>query len=181
MDLPNRQVPQEFNLNAFWGELSGSVGYSTSFSKCTHIQNPCVRVAQRILACCFFAWDDSLNVPRLPELYFLSYMLDGIQTDLGEFLARQLYSPAASIKDRIVIGDVVTTIARFWGVVPNPEVRDSGFERHNQAAFELMNFCKVGAGHSCRIYPRDRLLALPNVDRITSLHRGTLQLVLDNA
>ena len=45
MDLPNRQVPCEFNPNAFWSELSGSVRYNTSSSKCTHIRNPCIRVA----------------------------------------------------------------------------------------------------------------------------------------
>jgi len=65
MDLSNRQVPREFNPNAFWGELSGSVRYSTSSSKCTHIRNPCIRVAQRILACSLFARDDGLNVRRL--------------------------------------------------------------------------------------------------------------------
>jgi len=55
MDLPNRQVPQEFNPNAFLGELSGSIRYSTSSYKCTHIRNPYIWVAQCILACCFFA------------------------------------------------------------------------------------------------------------------------------
>ena len=51
MDLPNCQVPCEFKLNAFWAELLGSVRYNTSSSKCTHIRNPCIRVAQCILAC----------------------------------------------------------------------------------------------------------------------------------
>ena len=72
MDLSHRQVPHEFNPNAFWGELLGSVRSTTSSSKCTHIRNPCIRVAQSILACSLFAQDDSLNVPRLSELYFLS-------------------------------------------------------------------------------------------------------------
>ena len=70
-------------------------------------------MAQRILACFWFARDDSLNVPRLFELYFLSCMLDGDQLDLGSFLARQLYSVAVSTKGRIVIGGIVTTIDRF--------------------------------------------------------------------
>jgi len=51
MDLLNCQAPREFNPNAFWGELSGSVRYSTTSSKCTHIRNPCIRVTQRILTC----------------------------------------------------------------------------------------------------------------------------------
>jgi len=40
MDLPNHQLPSEFNLNAFWDELSGSVRYNTSSFKCTHVMNP---------------------------------------------------------------------------------------------------------------------------------------------
>jgi len=83
LDLPYRQVLREFNPNAFWGELLGSCRYNTSSSKCTHIRNPCIRVAQPILACCFFTGDDSLNVPRLSELYLLFYMLDGVWIDLG--------------------------------------------------------------------------------------------------
>jgi len=128
MDLSNRQVPREFNPNAFWGELSGSVKYTTSSSKCTHIRNPCIRVAQLILACCFFTWDDSLDVPRLFELYFLSCMLDGAQLNPSSFLAKQLYSAGTSIKGRIVIGGIVTTIARFLSIKPNPENRVSGSE-----------------------------------------------------
>jgi len=116
MDLSNRQVPREFNPNAFWGELLGSVRYSTSSSKCTNIRNPCIRVAHRILTCSTFAQDDSLNVSRLSELYFLSCMLDGVQLDPDSFLARQLHSAAVSTNGRIVIGGIVTTTARFLGV-----------------------------------------------------------------
>ena len=155
MDIPNRQFPCEFNPNAFLGELSGSVRYSTSSSKCTHIRNPCIRIAQHILACSLFARDNSLNVPRLSELYFLSCMLDGVQLDPGSFLARQLHSVAVSTKGRIVIGGIVTTIARFLDIEPNPEDRISGSERLNQAAFEIMNFCKVETRRLCWIYPRD--------------------------
>jgi len=67
-----------------------------------------------------------LNVPRLSKLYFLSNMLDGVQLDLGPFLARQLYSAAVITNGRIVIGGIVTTIARFLGVDPNLEDRVSG-------------------------------------------------------
>jgi len=85
MDLLNWRVPREFIPNPFWGELSGSVRYNTSSSKCTHIRNPCIRVAQRIQAYCFFARDDSLNVSRLSELYFLSCMLSSVQLGPGSF------------------------------------------------------------------------------------------------
>ena len=48
-----------------------------------------------------FARDDSVNVPQLSKLYFLSCMLEGERLDLGSFLARQLYSAATSTKGRI--------------------------------------------------------------------------------
>jgi len=165
MDLLNRQVPHEFNLYAFWGESSGSVRGSSSSSKCTHIRNPCIRIAQCILACWFFAWDDSLNVLRLSELYFLSYMLDGVQIDPGSFFARQLCSPVVSTKGRIVIGG----IDYYWGIKPKPEDRVSESEGLDQAAFEFMNFCKVEAGRLRWIYPMDWFLLLSNVDRTTYL------------
>jgi len=128
MDLTHRRVPREFNPNAFWGELSRSFRYSTSSSRCTHIRNPFIRVVQRILACSLFTRDNSLNVPRLSDLYFLSYMLDGDQLDPSSFLTRQLHSAVVSTKGRIVIGGIVTTIARLLGIEPNPEDRVSEFE-----------------------------------------------------
>jgi len=168
MDVPNWQVPWEFNPNAFLGKLSGNVRYSTSSSKCTHIRNPCIRVALCILACCFFAWGDSLNVQRLSELYFLSYMLDGVQLDLSSFLARKLYSDAISTKGRIVIGGIVTTIAGYLGIDPNPEDRVFGFERLDR------DFCKVNARCLCWIYPGDLLFPLSSVDQTTLLHWANL-------
>jgi len=53
-------------------------------------------------------------------------MLDGDQLDPGSFLARQLHSAIVSTKGRIVIGGIITTIARFLGVEPNPEDKVSG-------------------------------------------------------
>ena len=55
-------------------------------------------------------------------------MLDGVQIDPGAFLARQLYDAAVSTKGRIIIGAVITTIARFLSVEPNPDDRVSGSE-----------------------------------------------------
>jgi len=101
-------------------------------------------------------------------------MLDGLPLDPGSFLARQLHSVAVSTKDRIVIGGIITTIARFLCVEPNPKDRVSGPERLDQATFQIMNFCKVEAGHLRWIYLREQLLPLPNVDRTTLYHRGNL-------
>ena len=133
------------------------------------------------MACSLFTQDDSLNVQRLSELYFLSCMLDGDQLGPGSFLARQLHSANISTKGRVVIGGIITTIARFLSVESNLENRVSGSERLDQAAFEIMNICKVEAGRLCWIYLGDRLLLLPNVDRTTLLHRGNLYWVPDDA
>ena len=80
------------------------------------------------MACSVFAHDDSLNVLRLSELNFLSCMLNGVQLDPGSFLDRQLHNVTVTAKGRIVIGGIVTTIARFLGVEPNPKGRVSRSE-----------------------------------------------------
>jgi len=53
-------------------------------------------------------------------------MLDTIQLGPRLFLDRKLYSAAVSTKYRIIIGGIMTTIARFLGSETNPEDRVSG-------------------------------------------------------
>jgi len=88
-------------------------------------------------------------------------MLDKDQLDPASFLARQLHSAVISTKGKIVIGGIITTITRFLGVEPNPKDGVSGSERLDQAAFEILNFCKVYASRLCWIYPRDWLSHFP--------------------
>jgi len=66
----------------------------------------------------------------------------------------------------------VTTIARFLGIEPNPKNRVFRSKWIDQAAYKIMNSCKVEARRLCWIYHGDRLLPLPNVDRTTLLHRA---------
>jgi len=54
-----------------------------------------------------------------------------------------------STKGRIVIGGIITPIARFLGVEPNPDDQVSGFEQLDKVVFELMSFFKVEAGRLC--------------------------------
>jgi len=79
-------------------------------------------------------------------------MLNDVQLDPSSFLARQLYSVAVSTIGRIVIGGIVTTIARFLGNEPNPKDRISTSERLDQTVFEIIKSCKVEVGHLCWIY-----------------------------
>jgi len=101
-------------------------------------------------------------------------MFHGERLDPGSFLACQLYSVATSTKGRIVIGGIITSIARFLGIEHNSDDRVSGSERLDKAAFELMGFCKVEAGRLCWIYPRGRLMPLPNIERTTLRHYHNL-------
>jgi len=68
-------------------------------------------------------------------------------------LARQLHSAVTSAKGRIVIGGIITSIARFLGIEPNSNDRVRGSERFDKVVFELMGFCQVEAGRFCWIYP----------------------------
>jgi len=90
------------------------------------------------------------------------------------------FCAAISTKGRIIIGGIVTIVAKFLGVEPNPEDRVSGSEQLDQAAFEIMNFCKFEVEGLCWIYHHDRLLPVPNVDRTTLLHRSNLYWVPDD-
>ena len=88
MDLPYRHVSKEFNPNAFWHELSEDHRYDISNSKGTIIRYPGIRLAQRLLACGLFAREDSLNVPRLSELYLLYTLLQGDRLDSVSYLLK---------------------------------------------------------------------------------------------
>ena len=88
LDLSLREVPFEFNPNGVWDEISRNFNYNTSSCKGTFIRNPYIRLAQRIFLCGIFAGDDSVKVPPLSELCFLSCMIDGVRVDPMDFLAR---------------------------------------------------------------------------------------------
>ena len=60
-----------------------------------------------------------MNVPQLSKLYFLSCMMDDACVDPRAFLARQLFSASTNTKGRIVIGGIITSIARFLNVKSN--------------------------------------------------------------
>ena len=100
-------------------------------------------MAQWLLACGLFAREDSLNVPRLLELYFLYRMLEGDRTGLGQFLVNQLYSATTIFAHRDVTMSLITPIARLFGVELNPDDRVTSSERLNLATFEQMKFCQL--------------------------------------
>jgi len=62
-------------------------------------------------------------------------MMGGVRIDLGSFLACQLFSATTNTKGRIVIGGVMTSIARFFGAERNLDDQVSRFERLEKAVF----------------------------------------------
>ena len=80
--------------------------------------------------------EDSLNVTCLSELCFSYNMLQDNRLYLDSFLVSQLHSAGTSSTQRIVIGGLITPIARFVGIDPNLDDRVAGSKRLNLAAFE---------------------------------------------
>jgi len=131
-------------------------------------------VTQRLLACGLFAREDSLNVPRLFELYFLYSIPEGDRIDPESFLVNRLYNAATSSAHKIAIGGPIIPIARLVGVEPNPNDRVVGSERLNLTAFEQMKFYTADNGHICWIYLGNWLIHHPNVDRSSLLNRTNI-------
>ena len=103
-------------------------------------------------------------MPRLSKLYLLHSMLQGTRVDPGSFFSNQLLVAATSSAKRIAIGGLIALIARSVRIEPNLDDRVSGFDKLAFAAFEQMKFCSVDGVRSHWIYPRNRLMPLPNVD-----------------
>ena len=115
-----------------------------------------------------------MNVRRLSELYFLNSMLEGTCIELGYFFANQLLSATTSSVKRIMIGGLITPIARSISIEPNHDDRVSGSEMLASAAFGQIKFCTMEAGYMCWIYPGNRLMPLPIVYRNTLLSLDNL-------
>jgi len=87
---------------------------------------------------------------------------------------------ATSSAQSIVIGGLITPIARSRGIELNPDGRVPDFEWLNLAAFKQVKFCKVEAGCLCWIYLGSYLISLPNIERATLLNRANLHYLAGN-
>lgn len=167
-----RTIPSNWNPNELWATITGSPEYTPGTSKGTHIRNPNIRYAQRVLACGFFGRDDSINVPRKAELWVLSDMLDGNRNiDIGAFLANHFRKVGTTnLRSRIAIGGLITPIALHFGFNPDEHLDDrvSGSKFLDLSALESMRMVLPSSGRFKWIYPNEKTLDLPCVER-TSL------------
>ena len=72
------------------------------------------------------------------------------------------------------MGCLITPIASSIGVEANPNDGVSEFKRLALATFEQMKFCNVDSTQMCWIYPKNRLILLPNIDQTTLLNLHNL-------
>ena len=93
--------------------------------------------------------------------------------DPRSLLAYKLYIAATSTAGRIVIGGLITTIAKCLDVEPDPKDRVSGSKRLDKATFEQIKFLKLEAGRLWWIYPWNRLCSFPMLSRPSYLTRLT--------
>jgi len=177
LDLDRHHGPREFNPNTFWYTITGNYQYDDSYSKGTITRNSCIQVGQCVLACGLFAREDGLTIPHLSELYFLYSILQGTLMDHGSFFSNQLLIAATSSTKRMVSRGLMTPIGRSVGTQHNPDDRVSRPESLALATFKQMKFCTMEGGRMCWIYPGNRFIPLPNVDRITLLNPNNLSFV----
>jgi len=78
---------KNFSPNAIWYEITEDYLYDSSTANDIVIKNPCIRMAQRLLAYGIFAREDSLNTPYQSKLHFLSSMMNGDRINPGSLLA----------------------------------------------------------------------------------------------
>jgi len=72
------------------------------------------------------------------------------------------------------LGASLPPIAKLLRLEPNPDNGVTNSERLNLAAFEQIKFCKVDGWCICWIYPDNRLMPLPNVDRTSLLNQANI-------
>jgi len=84
MDLLNRQVPRKFNRMQFGVNFLGALG-TTLVHQSAYILETLALEWLNVFSYSFFPRENSLSVPRLSELYFLSCILDGVQLDPSSF------------------------------------------------------------------------------------------------
>ena len=76
-----------------------------------------------------------------------------------------------------MIGGLITSIDRLVSIEPNPDDKVSGSERLALAAFERMKFCKMKGSRMCWIYPKNKIMPLPNIDLATLMNPDNLSFI----
>lgn len=98
-------VPNEFLIKNFWGEITGSHFYTASRAKASIIKNPCFGYAKKALAYTLFGQEDSTNVATQRELFFMY-----CKVHIITFAANYLGKVARVATGGISVGDLITQI-----------------------------------------------------------------------
>jgi len=76
-------------------------------------------------------------------------MLQRTRTDPGSFFGNQMLRAATGSAKRIVVGGLITPIARSVGIKPNHDDKMLSSERLALTTFEQMKFCAIEGGRIC--------------------------------
>ena len=107
------RVPYDFLPNPFWHLIApNSKAYDASSSKSSRIADLAVRYLHRFMAFTIWGRGGSQGVVTKNELFFLWCMLNKKAVNTGMFLSRHLDHIAASVKGKICVGGLVTTLAQ---------------------------------------------------------------------
>jgi len=158
-----RRLPRDFNENEFWHAISdGSGSYQASSAKASFIFNPCLRYLHRFMTNSIFGRGDSMGNIRQSELGFLWAMLNNYNLDYGSFLARHLEKVGKADRGHIVVGGLITPIARHVGLNLRLAPTISSDLRLDLVYLQTFMLTQVSGTYYLRTKFSDRHFALPN-------------------
>jgi len=113
--------PEDYNPAAFWKRIIGLEQYNSHSNKASNIHNPVLRYLQRVMACTIWGRKE-VGPTRTDELFMLWAMLYDHPVNTCYYLLDHLSSVGnkrSNEKGDIVVGGVITYIARMFGVGEN--------------------------------------------------------------
>lgn len=116
-DAGTRNPPESYNRDSFWYAITDEWLYEPKKAKASSIRNPCLRYAHKVMAHTIFGRGDTGGV-RSDELALLWCMVRQHRMNMnsGLLLAKQLEHVAKASSGAIVVGGLISAIARHFGV-----------------------------------------------------------------
>jgi len=136
--------PEDYNPVAFWQSITGLHQYNSRSNKASNIHNPVLRYIQRVMACTIWGRKE-VGTTTTDEFFMLWATLKNRPVNTCFYLIDYLASVGAksSVRSEIVVGGIITCIARKFGVCENQGInRIEGNNRLNIETLIAMNFIK---------------------------------------